>query len=319
MALKFELVLLKDIIKKKILPEKVVTKEVIEGFFAEVIDVFLYEAERIENQLRESMMNIESETQKKEYILHHQVNTARLADKVYGYLMPKDWNSLYKMSEAATADNMYRQTFICLEGLLHFMEKDFPDHFDKRVNVAEAHWWLLEMEVREQLTHLKKQLKDTGVEEGLIEVACMPLGDLLVSERVISYHAFKFLRLLLKKLFSFPQFNTTKSATERFLKMLWRINYNSAWLYNYSVVEYDKTVKEAGSVSDAIQYLQQQEKMLKQVTLRTDVAFRCNQPAITIQLLISCHQPKIVSHPIFIKCWRGKGYKISPQQNQHFC
>ncbi len=285
MELKFELALIKDLIEKKIHPEKIVTNDVMEAFFEEVKTVFVHEVERIENQLREAMMNIESETQKKEYVLHHQVNTVRLADKVYDYLMPKDRNGLYQLTVATTADNMYKQIFICLEGLLQFMENDFPDHFDKRVKVPEAYRWLLENDVREKITTLKRELKETGVEEGLTEVACMPLADLLVSEREISYSTYQFLKTLFKKLSSFPHLHTINNATERFLRMLWRINYNSVWLYNYSVVEYDRTVKASSTSNEAIHYLQLEEKMLKQVAVRTDVAFRQQQPAIITLLL----------------------------------
>lgn len=71
MALKFELALLKDIIEKKIPLEIIAGKDVIDGFFAETRDVCIHETERIENHLREAMMNIESETKKKEYFLQH--------------------------------------------------------------------------------------------------------------------------------------------------------------------------------------------------------------------------------------------------------
>lgn len=285
MALKYELAMLKDIVEKKLDPKMVVQLEMEENSFREMRAAIKAEKERIEDCIREAMLNIKKEHQKKEYILQHHVNVVKIADKVFGYLIPKDRRALYVMSNTFTVDNLYRKVFICLEQLLEFLENDFPDHFDKRVRMPEAKRWLLELEMKEKLQGIKRELKNAGIEDSLVEVACMPLADLLVSEREINYLLYQFLKTLFKKLSSFCHLTANKSVTEKFLRMLWRMNYNSVWVYNYCVVEYDRTVKDAGSITDAIQYLQRQEMMLKQIVVRTDIAFRCDQPSITNQLL----------------------------------
>lgn len=213
------------------------------------------------------------------------MNAVRLQDKLYRYLLPKDSNSLYDISQAATADNMYKQMSICLEGLLQFMEKDFPDYFDKRVKAPDVQRWLLELEIEEKIDGLRNELQQMDVASWLTDVACMPLKGLLSSENETRYNDLFFLKTLLSKMLAFVHVINHKNNTEKLMQLLWRINYNSVWFCNHCIVEYKSGMNEMASIADAISYLQKQEKMLKQQTVRKDIAFIPGQDPITEQLL----------------------------------
>lgn len=283
MALNYELTTLHNIVEKKIDPRIIATKNIDEGFYKAVQEQTTNEVERIKFVLRERMMNIKKEHQKKEYILQHQVNIVRLADKVYEYLLPKNKNALYTGSKVFEPANVYKDVFIAIEQLLQFVAEDFPVYFDKSMKVPETWRWLLELEVEDKLQHIRNDLKNHGVDENLIEVACMPLASVLTGGDM-SYEAHDFLQLFLKKVSNFHNADTCRNATEKFLKVLWRINFNSVWLYNYSVVEYDRFIKDSKTVSEAICFLQMQEKILKQIPARTDIAYRTEQPSIVVML-----------------------------------
>jgi hypothetical protein len=223
------------------------------------------EKERIKIEWLTAVMNSTHERQKGLYIQQHQLALTRLADEVYEYLLPKEPQSIYYVTNEHSIENLYKETYLCLDELLKFIREKFSDYFNYDIKIPNQQRELLQQSVRRKLRKLRNELKLQQVDDDLAKVICHPLEDVLLYENDVSYREDEYVR---EDLTPGPSPRSGEGSLNPHVLHLIYIRFNSIRFYNYIVRQIAIEASKKNIHEELVDYFSLQLKLLNQAAVK---------------------------------------------------
>ncbi|MEP7375963.1 MAG: hypothetical protein ABI675_21385 [Chitinophagaceae bacterium] len=239
------------------------------------------EKERIPGQFINTVYNCE-DRQHEIYIRHHQKSLIGLADRIYHYLLPKDPQSIYKLSPGEEIVNFYKEVFRCIEELLYFIEHNFKEYFNQDEKVTDVYLHIMQQGLKEKWSVLRKQFKKNKIDEDLVKIIMRTVVVFCRKEKV-SYRQLLYVKSITHHLAPpHPQpFSTSGegrngegSNDKGIIRTLVYLNFNTGDFISYCLAKIVDAINVLPEQKDKIEKLLQYRKEYYQLQVKPGVALK---------------------------------------------
>jgi hypothetical protein len=254
---------------------------------------FLYCCQKVKNENhkilkshKEIVFKISSKVK-----MEHYIHRKQKALKNLSYDLIKEINSskseeIYHFSSEYERVDCLKITYVYLEKLLLFLEKEYRNYLD--INTAVPYRSILnkKQEIKDKLNYVQSRLKEVSMSNNLWEMALLPLRNMTkidIKEK-ITYSEFTYSCDYIEELFR--KFKLKKEVEESDIKeWLFDLNYNSLEFFDFKTDLINTRLGKSESEIDKIGTLYQLLKSFNQKPSGSHTRLNQNFPSIKDQIL----------------------------------
>jgi len=267
MALKYELELLEDLITESLHPKSIVHKRPSKEQISEWMSFVHAECLRIKKTIRSTIHNLENEGRKHDFLQSQQAAITRLADCGIHYLLPKEIEDIYNLTNETTQDNLYRVICFELEKLLKYLEERYRKYFDFDSKVPDILRWKREEDFQKFLVELKRHIRKRKFEKRFAQALKSPFEEMLSIDNEVSYREMYFVEELMNELRNL--FGNKETANEeKITSRLLYLNFNSVLFFNHCVMQIADEAGKKKTVSELIDFYSWKIKVVNQTPVK---------------------------------------------------
>ncbi len=267
MALYFELELLEDLISITLNPKNFTNENSVKNQYNKWSRLAITERERIKKKLRNGLLCIQKEKQRKIYIQQHQSSIIHLQNKLSEYLHALNSNRSTGKRTSTQLILVYRHFNQCLEDLLSFLEKNFTDYFNLEERISADYAQAFQEEYSSRLKSLHKQLLQTGLDKALPQMLFSTINDLFYGKKSITYRDIDYIKELTEEL---ENVSSRKPITHypTLAEILIELNFNCPDFKNYFLHFIKEEINKADSINEKLEKIYYHVKEISLIRAR---------------------------------------------------
>lgn len=251
-------------------------------------DIFKAEVNRIKEAIKLQVFNFSTEEDTVHYIHKLQQALINICYRLCKQLNIKEQNDIYKPAVNFTDTDILFLTFISLEDLLRFCEKNYFSYIDQNIRIPYKSSLFKIYKIDEKLEFVKEALLLANIPETLLRIIYEPfikLNAALINERM-SYKELIYLNTLLQAFYDEIIENNNTITEPQIHEILYQINYNAYDLQFYKTAFITNELQQIESLNDKIDYLYHRLKLVNQRRCRVHLAYDSSLASLKDQLTL---------------------------------
>lgn len=230
---------------------------------------------RIKESIKEQVFNFKS-TEKTEHFIHKlQQTLINLCFRLIKILNFKEQNDIYVPSVNFSNTDILNLTFIALEELIRFVEKNYLNYIDQNIHIPYRSALVKIYNINEKLSLVKSTLLNSTINPKLLQIIYIPflkLSAIKMEER-LTYKDLIYLNTYLQAFYDEIKENENTISEAQINELLYRVNYNSFEIQYYKTSFISIEVKAIENIPDKIDYLYHRLKIVNQRRSKVNIAF----------------------------------------------
>jgi hypothetical protein len=269
MALHYELELLEELISITLHPKNLKNENSVKKRFTLWSRLAFTEKERVKKSIRNGLLCIEKEKQRKIYIQQHQSAIIYLQDTLHVYLQSVNPQKSSGNKDFAQLASLFQHFNQCLEDLLSFLEKHLTSYFNQEEKIPEGYTRSFQQEYSLRLKSLHKQLLQLTPDKALPQMICSILNDFLNKQKkkIITYRQLHYIKELMEELENLKNHNSINHYPS-LLEMLIKLNFNCCSFKKYFLGFIKGEISNTNSLDDKLDKLYFHYKEINQVRIK---------------------------------------------------
>ena len=243
------------------------------------------ENDKIKKINKEQIFNFKSKERVEQYIHKKQYALENLANRLIKDINPINPNDIYRFSSNYDKIDCLKITYIYLEKLLRFIEKEFKNYLNVNIQIPYRSILVKEFEITDKLQELKSRLLGSNINDQLLKLVYEPLlkiSTINIQEK-LTYYDFNYCSdfiLILHHQIDFENIN------EKVIKdYLFDLNFNSLQFFDCLVMDISKELKEVENNIQKIDVLYRELKNYNQKQTRNFTRYNQKAPTIKEQII----------------------------------
>lgn len=243
------------------------------------------EVHNIKFKIKGTVFEFNTAKETEHYIHKQQHAIINLCYRLIKIISPKQRSNIYKPATKFTNTDILNLTYISLEGLLRFIEKDYLKFIDVNMQIPCRSSLVKFYNIDKKLEVVKSSLLNSGIESKLLKIIYLPILKLsaITQEDVVTYEQLIFLNLYLTRFYDYFLQNNTITDV-RILEILIDVNYNSIDMLNHKVEVWQNQSAGFITVNENIDFLYRKLKRINQLQQSSETAFKPKLPPLKSQL-----------------------------------
>lgn len=256
-------------------------------FFLYCYQTLKKENDRIKSLNKEIIFNFKSKERVEQYIHKKQYALENLATKLIKEINPSSTIDLYKYSGDYTQKDCLKVTYIYLEKLIRFIEKEYASYLNENIQIPYRTILFKEYEMKPIVDFVKDSLLDLNINKKLLQIIYAPILKLstINIQAKMSYQEFNYCIEITKELHRVFQNETKKRISQKLSCWLIEFNFNAPEFLKYLT---DKCMIDLNSLEEhnsKIDYLYKNLKEVNQIQIMIHNRWNNNIPEIKEQLI----------------------------------
>ena len=238
-------------------------------------DLLKDEVLRIKENIKEQVFNFKSSEITEHYIHTLQQALVNLCFRLMKLLDFKEQNEVYLPSVNFSNTDILNLTFISLEELIRFFEKNYLNYIDQNIQIPYRSALVKIYNIDEKLNLVKSTLLNSIINPELLHIIYVPFLKLssLNNDERMTYKDLIYLNIYLQAFYDEIKENNNTINEEQINELMYRVNYNSFEIQYYKTTLIKIEVEAIESISDKIDYLYHSLKIVNQHRSRVNIAF----------------------------------------------
>lgn len=243
------------------------------------------ENNKIKKTNKERVYKLKTKKQIEQHIHRKQYALENLARRLIKEINPVNSSDLYEFSNNYDKIDCLKITYIYLEKLLRFLEKEYRNYLNVNIQIPYRSTLVKEFELTNKLKIVKSKLLESNIDDQLLKLVYEPLlkiTTLNIQEKLTYYelnYCSEFILILYK------QFNFVNISEQTIKECLFTLNFNSIEFFDNLT---DDILSELSKQENNIQKIDTLYRLLKnynQKQTRTFIKYNENLPSIKEQII----------------------------------
>ncbi len=212
------------------------------------------ENHKIKKINKERVFNLKSKKRIEQHIHRKQYALENLAHRLIKEINPENSSDLYQFSNKYDKTDCLKVTYIYLEKLLRFIEKEYRNYLNVNVKIPYKSALVKEFEITNKFKKVKAQLLGSKINNHLLKLAYEPLLKITTKniQEKLTYYEFNYCSEFI--ITFYKQVNFADMTDETIKEFLFEINFNSLQFFKYLT-------------SEILQELETQENNIKKIDI----------------------------------------------------
>lgn len=243
------------------------------------------ENQKIKKINKERVFKLKSKERIEQYIHRKQYALENLAHRLVKEINPVNSSELYQFSKNYDKIDCLKITYIYLEKLLRFIEKEYRYYLNVNIKIPYRSTLVKEFEITKKLKEVKSQLLRNNINDQLLKLVNEPLlkiATLNVQEK-LTYYEFNYCSEFIMALYK--QINFADMSEETIKEFLFDLNFNSLQFFKYLTFEILQELEIQENNIKKIDVLYQFLKNYNQKQSRNYIKYKTNLPSLKEQII----------------------------------
>lgn len=243
------------------------------------------ENERIKKLNKETIFNFKSKERIEQYIHKKQYALENLANRLIKDINPINSSDIYRFSSHYDKMDCLKITYIYLEKLLRFIEREFKNYLNVNIQIPYRSTLVKEFEITDKLKELKSRLLASNINDQLLKLVYEPLlkiATINIQEK-LTYYDFNYCSDFILVLHH--QIDFEDISENALSECLFELNFNSLQFFKYlttNILQYLETQENNIQKIDSLYRLL---KNYNQKQSRNFLKYKANLPPINEQII----------------------------------
>lgn len=254
-------------------------------FFIYCYHLLKNENDKIKKLNKERVFRIKSKERIEQYIHRKQYALENLAHRLIKEINPVNSIEIYQFSTNYDKIDCLKITYIYLEKLLRFIEKEYHNYLNVNIQIPYRSILVKEFEITDKLKEVKSRLLESNINDRLLKLAYEPLlkiATINIQEK-LTYYEFNYCSEFILTLYK--QINFENISEETIKECLFDLNFNSTQFFDNLT---DGILIELSKQENNIQKIDILYRLLKnynQKQTRNFIKYNENLPSIKEQII----------------------------------
>lgn len=243
------------------------------------------ENDKIKKINKETIFNFKSKERVEQYIHKKQYALENLANRLIKYINPINSADIYQFSSNYDKIDCLKITYIYLEKLLRFIEKEFKNYLNVNIQIPYRSILIKEYEITDKLKELKSRLLGSNINDQLLKLIYEPLlkiATINIQEK-LTYYDFNYCTDFILVLHH--QIDFENSNEELIKEYLFELNFNSLQFFKYLTSDILLELDNLENNIDKIDALYKILKNYNQKQSRSFLKYKANLPTLKEQII----------------------------------
>jgi hypothetical protein len=243
------------------------------------------ENDKIKKINKEKVFKFKSKERIEQYIHKKQYALENLAHRLIKEINPVNSSDIYQFSNNYDKIDCLKITYIYLEKLLRFIEKEYRNYLNVNIQIPYRSILVKEFEITDKLKEVKSRLLGSNFNDQLLKLAYEPLlkiATINIQEK-LTYYEFNYCTEFILTLYK--QITFENSSEEAIKECLFDLNFNSTQFFDNLT---DGILIELSKQENNIQKIDMLYRLLKnynQKQTRNFIKYNENLPSIKEQII----------------------------------
>jgi len=240
------------------------------------------ETNRIKDNFSQASFKLDKKSQLKKYIRFHQQAIVRLEGYLLHYAEPE---KITRASEELDKATLCRYLYFCLEELLSFVGRHFPEYFDREMWIPDSYQVILEHQLKQNINMLEDGLSALGIDKELCAFALHPINEFLLntSHNEVTYRKVIYIKEVEQSIMNLIQ----SSPEDPKVSLQWLLienNFNSLRYFQYCTQQIDSYINETDVEIERLDRLAFVQKLIYQAPVKPGFGYEPNLKSLQTQL-----------------------------------
>lgn len=243
------------------------------------------ENQKIKKINKERVFKLKSKERIEQYIHRKQYVLENLAHRLVKEINPINSSELYQFSNNYDKIDCLKITYIYLEKLLRFIEKEYRNYLNVNIQIPNRSTLVKEFEITNKLKEVKSRLLVSNINNQLLKLAYEPLlkiATINIQEK-LTYYEFNYCSEFIKALYK--QINFADISDETIKECLFDLNFNSLQFFKYLTFEILQELETQENNIKKIDVLYRFLKNYNQKQCRNILKYKGNLPCLKEQII----------------------------------
>jgi hypothetical protein len=234
---------------------------------------------------KERVFKLKSKKRIEQYIHRKQYALENLAHKLIKEINPINSSELYQFSNNYDKIDCLKISYIYLEKLLRFIEKEFRNYLNVDIKIPYRSTFVKEFEITNKLNEVKSRLLESNINDNLLKLTFEPLlkiETINIKEK-LTYYEFNYCSEFILTLHK--QINSENNSEETIKDCLFDLNFNSLQFFKYLTVEVLQELETQENNIKKIDILYRFLKNYNQKQSRNAIKYKSNLPSLKEQII----------------------------------
>ncbi len=242
------------------------------------------ENQKIKKINKERVFKLKSRERIEQYIHRKQYALENLAHRLVKEINPVNSSDLYQFSKNYDKIDCLKITYIYLEKLLCFIEKEYRNYLNVNIKIPYRSTFIKEFEITKKLKKVKSQLLRSNINDQLLKLVNEPLlkiATINIQEK-LTYYEFNYCSEFIMAFYK--QINFADMSEETIKEFLFDLNFNSLQFFKYLTFEILQELEMQENNIQKIDVLYQFLKNYNQKQSRNYIKYKTNLPSLKEQI-----------------------------------
>lgn len=243
------------------------------------------ENEKIKKINKETIFNFKSKERVEQYIHKKQYALENLANRLIKDINPINSSDIYKFSSIYDKNDCLKITYVYLEKLLRFIEKEYKNYLNVNIQVPYRSILVKEFEITNKLKEVKSMLLASNIPDQLLKLAYEPIlkiATIHIQEK-LTYYEFNYCSDFILVLHHQIDFENVTS--ENIKEYMFEMNFNSLQFFKYLTFDILKELETQENNIQKIDVLYRLMKNYNQKQSRNFLKYKTNLPPLKDQII----------------------------------
>ncbi|RTY97228.1 hypothetical protein EKM02_14070 [Flavobacterium sp. RSP49] len=243
------------------------------------------ENDKIKKINKETIFNFKSKERVEQYIHKKQYALENLANRLIKDINPINSSDIYRFSANYDKIDCLKITYIYLEKLLRFIEKEFKNYLNVNIQIPYRSILVKEFEITHKLKELKSGLLGSNISDQLLKLVYEPLlkiATINIQEK-LTYYDFNYCSDFISVLHH--QIDFENSTEETISECLFELNFNSLQFFKYLTYNILQELEVQENNIQKIDVLYRLMKNYNQKQSRNFLKYKANLPPLKEQII----------------------------------
>ena len=234
---------------------------------------------------KERVFKLKTKKRIEQYIHRKQYALENLAHKLIKEINPSNTSDLYQFSNNYDKIDCLKISYIYLEKLLRFIEKEYRNYLNVDIKIPYRSTFVKEFEITNKLNEVKSRLLESNINDNLLKLTFEPLlkiETINIKEK-LTYYEFNYCSEFILTLHK--QINSENNSEETIKDCLFDLNFNSLQFFKYLTVEVLQELETQENNIKKIDILYRFLKNYNQKQSRNAIKYKSNLPSLKEQII----------------------------------
>lgn len=248
-------------------------------------DLLKEEVIRIKQTIKKEVFHFKSNEKTEHYIHKLQQALVNLCFQLMKLLNNKE-HDIYEAAINFTNTDILNLTFISLEKLLRFFEKNYLNYIDQNIRIPCRSALFKIYNINDKLEVVKSTLLNSSINPALLQLIYMPFLRLNATrfEERLTYKDLIYHNCYLQAFYDEIKENNNSISESQINELLYKVNYNSFEIQCHKTTLIIKEIEMIENVPDKIVFLYHSLKIVNQRRCKVNIAFDTTLTSLKDQL-----------------------------------